>query len=287
VPAYFTDKQIDATRKAGRLAGLKVQKILDEPTAAAIAFGVDNVGADDSPTVLVYDLGGGTFDVSVMAIVGGSFVALDIEGDMWLGGDDFDRKIMDHVLLHISTIYGVNGSSDPHFMVELKKKAEQAKRALSTMSRTDIIIPGMLKDDEGNMLSVELELSRSEFEGMIAKDVARGMEIVQTAIKECGRDHDPGSDRPGTAGGRFLVHPTGAEVSGRLVWEGKAPDGRRSYEVRSLWGRPFSLKNGTRRLNAKTATSTPARTVSVRFRAAGSCRLALVSVTQWTESRHR
>ena len=191
VPAYFTDKQKDATRKAGQLAGLKVQKILDEPTAAAIAFGVDNVGADNSKTILVYDLGGGTFDVSVMTIVGGSFVTLNIEGDMWLGGDDFDRKIMDHVLQHVSTVYGVDGATDPRFMVELKKKAEQAKKALSTMNRTDIIIPGMLKDDEDNLISVELELSRGEFEAMIAKDVARSIEIVQAAIKNAGEAMTP------------------------------------------------------------------------------------------------
>jgi molecular chaperone DnaK (HSP70) len=191
VPAYFTDKQKDATRKAGQLAGLKVQKILDEPTAAAIAFGVDNVGADDSKTILVYDLGGGTFDVSVMTIVGGSFVRLNIQGDMWLGGDDFDRKIMDHVLQHVSTVYGVDGATDPRFMVELKKKAEQAKKALSTMNRTDIIIPGMLKDDEDNLISVELELSRGEFEAMIAKDVARSIEIVQAAIKNAGEAMTP------------------------------------------------------------------------------------------------
>ena len=191
VPAYFTEKQKDATRKAGQLAGLKVQKILEEPTAAAIAFGVDNVGPDDSKTILVYDLGGGTFDVSVMTIVGGSFVTLDIEGDMWLGGDDFDRKIMDHVLQHVSTVYGVDGESDAQFMVELKKKAEQAKKALSSMTRTDIIIPGPLKDSDGNLIAVELEISRSDFDAMIAKDVARSIDLVRAAIKNSGEAMTP------------------------------------------------------------------------------------------------
>src|ERR1035438_546283 len=147
VPAYFTEKQKDATRKAGQLAGLKVQKILEEPIAVAIAFGVDNVGADDCKTILVYDLGGGAFDVSVMTIVGGSFVLLDIEGDMWLGGEDFDRKILDHVLQHVSMVYGVDGAADSQFMVELKRKAERARMELSSMTDTDIIIPGSLKDD--------------------------------------------------------------------------------------------------------------------------------------------
>jgi molecular chaperone DnaK len=191
VPAYFTDKQKDATRKAGRLAGLKVQKILDEPTAAALAFGVDNVAPEDSKTILVYDLGGGTFDVSVITIVNGAFVQLNIEGDMWLGGDDFDRKIMDHILQHVSGIYGIDGSANPQFMVKLKEKAEQAKRALSTMMRTDITIPGMLKDEEGNLVDVELELARSDFESLIAPEVVRSMEIVRTAITNAGEAMTP------------------------------------------------------------------------------------------------
>ncbi|MGB8258910.1 MAG: Hsp70 family protein [Terracidiphilus sp.] len=191
VPAYFTDKQKDATRKAGQLAGLKVQKVLDEPTAAALAFGVDNVGPDDSKTILVYDLGGGTFDVSVMTIVSGAFVQLNIEGDMWLGGDDFDRKLMDHVLRHVKMVYGIDGATDPKFMVELKKKAEQAKKALSSMTRTDITIPGMLKSDAGDLIDVELEISRSEFEALISSDVARSMEIVHKAIRNAGEAMTP------------------------------------------------------------------------------------------------
>ena len=219
VPAYFTDKQKDATRKAGQLAGLKVQKILEEPTAAAIAFGVDNVGADDSTTILVYDLGGGTFDVSVMTIVGGGFVQLSIEGDMWLGGDDFDRKIMDHVLLHVSTVYGIDGAADPRFMVELKKKAEQAKKALSSMTRTDVTIPGMLKDESGNLIDVELEISRTEFEGMIAADVARSIQIVRAALKGAGEAMTPEQiDHVLLVGGSSyipLVQTALAEIFGR------------------------------------------------------------------------
>ena len=191
VPAYFTDKQKDATRKAGQLAGLKVQKILEEPTAAALAFGVDNVAPEDSKTILVYDLGGGTFDVSVITIVNGAFVQLNIEGDMWLGGDDFDRKIMDHILQYVSSVYGIDGSTNPQFMVKLKEKAEQAKRALSTMTRTDITIVGMLKDEEGNLINVELEMTRSDFESLIAPEVARSMDIVRAAIINAGEAMTP------------------------------------------------------------------------------------------------
>ena len=219
VPAYFTDKQKDATRKAGQMAGLKVQKILDEPTAAAIAFGVDNVGQDDCKTILVYDLGGGTFDVSVMTIVNGAFVQLNIEGDMWLGGDDFDRKIMDHVLSQLSAVYGIDAAADAKFMVELKKKAEQAKRALSSMTRTDITIPGMLKDDAGNLIDVELEISRADFESLIASEVGRSMGIVRAAIKNAGEAMTPDQiDHVLLVGGSSyipMVQKALAEIFGR------------------------------------------------------------------------
>jgi molecular chaperone DnaK len=191
VPAYFTEKQKDATRKAGQLAGLKVQKILDEPTAAAIAFGIDNVGPDDSKTILVYDLGGGTFDVSVLTIVGGLFAQLAIEGDMWLGGDDFDHKIMEHVIRHIESAYGVDPRKNLRFMVKLKEKAEQAKKSLSSMNRTDITIPGELKDDNGDLIDVEMEITRTEFERMIAADIARSVALVRTAIRSAGEAMTP------------------------------------------------------------------------------------------------
>ena len=182
VPAYFSDKQRDATRKAGQMAGLKVQKILDEPTAAAIAFGADNVGPNDAANILVYDLGGGTFDISVLTVVGGVFAQLDIEGDMWLGGDDFDHKIMDHVLTHVSNVYDVDASKNKRFLIELKKKSEQAKKALSSMTRTDIDVIGLLQDSDNNLIDVELELTRDQFEAMIRSDVERSIELVKAAI---------------------------------------------------------------------------------------------------------
>jgi len=185
VPAYFTEKQKDATRKAGQLAGFKVQKILDEPTAAALAFGLDNFG-EEPRTILVFDLGGGTFDVSVMTIAGGLFAQLDIEGDMWLGGDDFDRKVMDHVLHHVSITYGVDGKKDARFMVKLKTEAERAKISLSSLDRTEIIIPGALQDEEKNLIDIELDFSRAEFEKMISPDVDRSIELVNQAIRNAG-----------------------------------------------------------------------------------------------------
>jgi molecular chaperone DnaK len=184
VPAYFTDKQREATWQAGRLAGLSVQKILDEPTAAAIAFGMDRLGPEDSKTILVYDLGGGTFDVSVLTVVGGVFAKLDNEGDMWLGGDDFDRKIMRLVLDQIKTEYGLDASRDMKFMAALKKRAEKAKIDLSSMTATDIVIIGILKDSQNNLIDVELDITRDQFEAMIADDVKRSTDIVQKALNE-------------------------------------------------------------------------------------------------------
>jgi molecular chaperone DnaK len=183
VPAYFSDKQRDATRKAALMAGLKVQKILDEPTAAAIAFGVHNVGANDAANILVYDLGGGTFDISVLTVVGGVFAQLDIEGDMWLGGDDFDHKIMDHVLEYVRTAYGVDGTRNKRFLIELKRRSEQAKRALTSLARTDITVIGLLRDGEGNLLDIEVELTRDRFEDMIRGEVERTIELVRTALE--------------------------------------------------------------------------------------------------------
>jgi molecular chaperone DnaK len=169
VPAYFTDRQIEATLRAGQLAGLKVQRILDEPTAAAIAFGMDSVGADDSRTVLVYDLGGGTFDISVLNVVGGVFGQVNLEGNMWLGGDDFDFRLMEHAVAHVRDVHGLDPSGNDRFMVALKISAQRAKEALSSLARADITVgaQGQLLDSEGNVLEVELEITRDQLERMI------------------------------------------------------------------------------------------------------------------------
>ena len=184
VPAYFSDKQREATRLAGQKAGLKVQKIIDEPSAAAIAFSVDHVGKDDTKTIIVYDFGGGTFDVCVMTIAGGVCAQLCKEGNMWLGGDDFDHKIMDYVVDNVKKEYGgIDASKNLRFMMELKVKAEKAKIALTSMRKTDIIVPGLLKDPDENLIDVEVELSIEQFERMIGKEVKDSIEIVKKAMK--------------------------------------------------------------------------------------------------------
>ena len=183
VPAYFTEKQKDATRWAGWKAGLKVQRILDEPTAAAIAYGVDVLSPEEVKTILVYDLGGGTFDVSVLTIAGGTFAQLDIEGNMWLGGDDFDQKIMDYVLQHIKDKYGVDGKDNIRFMIVLKRECEKAKKQLSSMSKTTIFLPGKLEDVDRNFIDVDVEITRERFERMIENEVKSTIDLVHEAIK--------------------------------------------------------------------------------------------------------
>ncbi|HWQ03028.1 MAG TPA: Hsp70 family protein [Candidatus Nitrosotenuis sp.] len=174
VPAYFNERQREATLLAGQMAGLKVQRILDEPTAAAIAFGVDNVGADDARTVLVFDLGGGTFDISVLNIVGGIFAQVNLEGDMWLGGDDFDWKLMQHVLQHIKDTYGFDPAGNDRFMESLRLNVRKAKETLSSLARTDISMVGQLSDKSGNLIDIELEVTRDVLERMIGRDAASG-----------------------------------------------------------------------------------------------------------------
>lgn len=183
VPAYFTDKQVTATRLAGTIAGFKVQLIMDEPTAAAYAFGVDNVGSEEAKTIVVYDLGGGTFDVSVLTIAGGNFARLNTEGNMWLGGDDFDHKIMDFVIERVKKEYNVKDTgSNLRFMAELKKAAEKAKTELGSMNRTDITVNSILKDADGNIIDVDVELTREQFEGMISGKVNESIDLVKKAM---------------------------------------------------------------------------------------------------------
>lgn len=182
VPAYFSDKQRQATREAGRRAGLTVMKIIDEPTAAAIAFGIDS-REKEAKTILVYDLGGGTFDVSVLVMTAGTFTCLDKEGDMWLGGDDFDQAIVDHILNYLKKKFpGVDFSTDIKFMTELKKEAQKAKEALSAQEKTQIIIPA-LRVSPDNIIPIEIEITRKEFEILIEPFIAKTLNKVEEALK--------------------------------------------------------------------------------------------------------
>ncbi len=204
VPAYFTDKQRHATRRAGIQAGLKVKRILDEPTAAAVAFGVDNVGPDESKKILVYDLGGGTFDVSILDIVGGTFAVHGTEGDMWLGGDDFDYKIMDYVLKEVKKEHGIDGRQNSRFMAKLKQASEKAKKELSAMPKTEIFLPGLLQDSERNIIDVIMDITREQFVSWIEPDIDRSIEIVNSALAN-GKLKDKEIDHVLLVGGSTMI----------------------------------------------------------------------------------
>ncbi len=181
VPAYFSDKQRNATREAGLKAGLKVMKILDEPTAAAVAYGIEDHQGEPK-TILVFDLGGGTLDISVLMMASGAFSPLNLEGDMWLGGDDFDEIIVSHVLAEIKSKYGLEPRSDTRFMAALKKEAQRAKETLSSAAATDVILAGQLRDDSGEPLDIEVEITRTRFDEMIRPLIDKMRKMIEKAV---------------------------------------------------------------------------------------------------------
>src|SRR3989338_2080311 len=145
VPAYFDDSQRQATKQAGEIAGLKVERIINEPTAAALAYGLDKKNAG---TIVVYDLGGGTFDVSILELGGGVFEVKATNGDTFLGGDDFDKKIIDHVIGEFKKEQGVDLSQDKQALQRVRNAAEKAKVELSTASETEINQPFITQSKE-------------------------------------------------------------------------------------------------------------------------------------------
>jgi len=193
VPAYFNDKQKHATRTAAALAGLKVQRLLPEPTAAAISFGVDNIKGDDARTVLVFDFGGGTFDLSVLTISGGQFIEQGKGGDMWLGGEDIDRLIMTHVLTELAREYDIEDAEAfverqdvevrNRFRGELKAAVEKAKIQLSSEDEAYIEILGVLKDDDGDLIDVDVEITRDQFEEMISPMVDSTLRLTRKTLE--------------------------------------------------------------------------------------------------------
>lgn len=181
VPAYFSHIQKAATRKAGEQAGLRVIKILDEPTAAAVAFGLDSEDAE-ARTVLVYDLGGGTFDISILVMAGGTFAPLNLEGDMWLGGDNFDQALVERAVAFARVEHGIDATERPRFMVDLRKACQRAKETLSSSSAADLIVPGLV-DGRGDLADLVMEVTREEFEDLVRPLVHRTVELVEKALR--------------------------------------------------------------------------------------------------------
>ncbi len=181
VPAYFNDAQRQATKNAGKIAGLEVERIINEPTAAALAYGLDK--QDEAQTVLVYDLGGGTFDVSILELGDGVFEVKSTAGNNKLGGDDFDERIVNYLVDNFKKENGVDLSKDKMAMQRLKDAAEKAKKDLSGVTTTQISLPFISQSDEGP-LHLELSLTRAKFEDLIRDLVDSTLEPVRKAMKD-------------------------------------------------------------------------------------------------------
>ena len=185
VPAYFNDAQRQATKDAGKIAGLEVERIINEPTAAALAFGLDKL--DQEQKVLVYDLGGGTFDVSILDLADGTFEVLATAGDNQLGGDDFDQKIMNWVIDEFKKEQGIDLSADKMAMQRIKEAAEKAKKDLSGTMQTQISLPFISAGASGP-LHLELTLTRAKFDELTRDLVERTEAPVRQALKDAGMD---------------------------------------------------------------------------------------------------
>jgi len=182
VPAYFSDAQRQATKDAGKIAGLDVKRIINEPTAAALAYGLDK-GAEQK--IMVYDLGGGTFDVSILDIGDGIIEVLATAGDTHLGGDDFDQRIMDYLVEEFKKAEGINLASDRVAMQRLKEAAEKAKIELSGMTSTNINLPYITADATGPK-HLDVTLTRAKFNELTADLVERTMKPVRQALSDAG-----------------------------------------------------------------------------------------------------
>lgn len=184
VPAYFNDAQRKATKDAGTIAGLNVLRIINEPTASALAYGLDSKAEEN---VLVYDLGGGTFDVTVLEISDGTFEVLSTDGNAFLGGDDFDNKIVDFLNAEFKSSHGIDLKNDKMALQRLKDAAENAKKELSSSTETEINLPFITMTDAGPQHLV-IKLTRAKFEGMISALIEETIQHIRVAMKEAELD---------------------------------------------------------------------------------------------------
>lgn len=181
VPAYFNDSQRQATKQAGQIAGLTVERIVNEPTAAALAYGLDKKG---NQTIAVYDLGGGTFDISILEIGEGVFEVKSTNGDTFLGGDDFDSAIIDWIMAEFKKESGKDLSKDPQALQRVKDAAEKAKIELSSSQKTEINQPFITQGDEGQPLHLTMTLTRSKLEELTDDLVKKSFKPVEKAMKD-------------------------------------------------------------------------------------------------------
>jgi molecular chaperone DnaK len=198
VPAYFTEKQKNATKIAARLAGLKVQKLLAEPTAAAIAYGYDAMKAGGAKTVLIYDFGGGTFDLSILTIVDKQYLEVGTGGDRWMGGDDLDRTLQDYILNKIESQYNISDinkliSNLPdvkkfRFEATFRERVEDVKIQLSSSKSAPLTMDGF-EDENGEWIDFDIEITRDEFEKLIKPFVKKSIDLIESLLKEVGYEY--------------------------------------------------------------------------------------------------
>lgn len=180
VPAYFNDSQRQATKDAGKISGLEVMRIINEPTAAALAYGMDK---NDGKTIAVFDLGGGTFDVSILEISGGVFEVKATNGDTMLGGEDFDEELLEHLLVEFKKDSGIDLSNDKLAMQRLREAAEKAKRELDGLAQTEVSLPFITADASGPK-HMNVKITRAQFEAMTSKLVERTVQPCKVSYRQ-------------------------------------------------------------------------------------------------------
>lgn len=222
VPAYFTDSQRQATKDAGKIAGLDVKRIINEPTAAALAYGLDN---EKEQKIMVYDLGGGTFDVSIIEIGDGVIEVLATSGNNHLGGDDFDQKIIDFLVSEFKNSDGLDLTQDKMAMQRLKEAAEKAKKELSSATTTNINLPYITMNQDGPK-HIDLTLSRAKFDELTHDLVLATLEPVKNALNDAGLDANE-LDKILLVGGSTRIPAVQEEVkkiTGKEPFKGINPD---------------------------------------------------------------
>ena len=222
-PAYFTDAQRQATKDAGKIAGLNVLRIINEPTAAALSYGLDK--EKENSKVMIYDLGGGTFDVSILEISDGVFEVLATNGNNMLGGDDFDKKLMDYMAEEFRKAHGVDLTKDKMAMQRLKEAAEKAKIELSGTMSTTVSLPFISMTDAGPV-HLDMEITRQKFEALIADLVEKTAEPMRLAMKDAGLNYND-IDKVILVGGSTRVPCVVAKVkqiTGKEPFKGINPD---------------------------------------------------------------
>ena len=223
-PAYFTDSQRQATKDAGKIAGLNVLRIINEPTAAALSYGLDK-GKEKNSKVIIYDLGGGTFDVSVLEISEGVFEVLATRGDMMLGGDDFDNKIMDYMVDDFKAKNGIDLSKDKMAMQRLKEAAETAKIELSGVTSPAVSLP-FISMTEAGPVHLEMEITRQKFDALTQDLVTRTEEPMRLAMEDAGLKYED-IDKVILVGGSTRIPAVMAkvkEMTGKDPFKGINPD---------------------------------------------------------------